>query len=327
MSRSASPWMNCRSPAGRWPQRRCWPATGRRGAAGMNWPWAPAGGLLRAGWTIEKVEGFLRAVYEAAQTDDVEAKLRAVEDTAAKLAAGEQVTGWPTVAEDLRGDGKKVVAQVCRWLGLPQGKAAPTRRQIAAYRPFPLHALPEPLRSLAEQGARSIGCDPAFIALPGLAVLASLVGNTRVIRLKGDWREPSVIWTGTVGDSSTLKSPAYKLVVNPVIKAQMRLLKEYRQEMEHYGEAKARYDRERKQREKDGQVAGDLEKAKEPACPRLVVSDITIERLSEVLEDNPWGSWWPVTSCPVGYTPSPDTRVAAGEVTSRTGWSYTMPAP
>src|SRR5262249_15366477 len=40
---------------------------------------------------------------------------------------------------------------------------------------------------------------------------------------------------------------------------------------------------------KNGQPADDLEKPEEPVCPRLVVSDITIERLSEVLEDNPRG--------------------------------------
>jgi DNA polymerase-1 len=145
------------------------------------------------------------------------------------------------------------------------------------------------MRSLAEQGAKSIGCDPAFIALPGLAVLASLIGNTRVIRLKGDWREPSVVWTGTVGDSSTLKSPAYKLAVSPVVKVQMRLLKEFRQKLDEYSEAKLRYDREKKERDKNGQSTDDLEKPEEPVCHRLVVSDITIERLSEVLEDNPRG--------------------------------------
>jgi DNA polymerase I-like protein with 3'-5' exonuclease and polymerase domains len=264
---------------------RHWPAKGCRHELAL----ALAGGLLRAGWTVGKAQDFLRAVYEAAQTGDIEAKLRAVEDTADKIADGEIVTGWTRVAEDLRGDGKKVVAMVSRWLGLPQGKAAPVRRQIAPYRPFPLHALPEPLRSLAQQGAKSIGCDPAFIALPGLAVLASLIGNTRVIRLKGDWREPSVVWTGTVGDSSTLKSPAYKLAVNPVVKVQMRLLKEYRQRLDEYSEAKQEYDREKKERDKTGQSCDDLEKPEEPVCPRLVVSDITIERLSEVLEDNPRG--------------------------------------
>jgi DNA polymerase I-like protein with 3'-5' exonuclease and polymerase domains len=264
---------------------RHWPGKGVRHELAL----ALAGGLLRAGWSVEKAQRFLTAVYEAAQTGDVETKLRAVEDTAEKIAAGENVTGWPTVAEDLRGDGKKVVAMVCRWLGLPQGKAAPVRRLIASYRPFPLHTLPEPLRSLSEQGARSIGCDPAFIALPGLAVLASLIGNTRVIRLKGDWREPSVVWTGTVGDSSTLKSPAYKLAVNTVVKVQMRLLKEYRQRLEEYTEDKARYDREKKERDKNGHSADDLDRPEEPICPRLVVSDITIERLSEILEDNPRG--------------------------------------
>jgi len=53
---------------------RHWPAKGCRHELAL----ALAGGLLRAGWTTEKTEGLLRAVYETAQTGDVEAKLRAV---------------------------------------------------------------------------------------------------------------------------------------------------------------------------------------------------------------------------------------------------------
>jgi hypothetical protein len=136
---------------------RHWPAQGCRHELAL----ALAGGLLRAGWSVEKTRRFLGAVYEAAQSGDVATKLRAVEDTAEKLAAGGHVTSWPSVAEDLRGDGNKVVAQVCRWLGLLEGKTAKPARQFAPYRPFPTHLLPEPLRSLAEQGSRSAAATPA----------------------------------------------------------------------------------------------------------------------------------------------------------------------
>src|SRR5262249_23643447 len=104
-----------------------------------------------------------------------------------------------------------------------------------------------------------------------------------------DWHEPSVVWAATVGDSSTLKSPALKLATNPAVKVQMRLLREFRQKLADYEAARAKFDREKKQRGKDAQPADDLNKPEEPVCPRPVVSDITIERLSEVLEDNPRG--------------------------------------
>ena len=73
--------------------------------------------------------------------------------------------------------------------------------------------LPAPLAEYVRQCAVALGCDPAFVALPVLAVIASAIGNTRVIRLKRGWDEPAVLWTVIVGDSGTLKSPAYRKAV------------------------------------------------------------------------------------------------------------------
>jgi len=67
------------------------------------------------------------------------------------------------------------------------------------YRPFPVEALPEPVRGFVDAGARAIGCDPSFVALPLLAALASAVGNTRRLRLKRGWLVPPILWTSVVG--------------------------------------------------------------------------------------------------------------------------------
>jgi hypothetical protein len=67
--------------------------------------------------------------------------------------------------------------------------------------PFPTDVLPAIPRDFIRQGARALGCDESFIALPLLAALASAVGNARRIELKRTWREPCVIWAVIVGDS------------------------------------------------------------------------------------------------------------------------------
>ena len=59
-----------------------------------------------------------------------------------------------------------------------------------AYEPFPVDALPDPLRSLAAEGAAAYYVDPSFFALPGLAAAAGLVGTSRSVKLKANWREP-----------------------------------------------------------------------------------------------------------------------------------------
>jgi hypothetical protein len=96
---------------------RYWPNGSRHDAA-----LALSGGLLRAGWTVEAVETFVRAVCAAAQDPEVNDRLRAVADTAAKLDAGGQIlTGWPTLAQLLGDKGRVLVDQVCEWLGITFG--------------------------------------------------------------------------------------------------------------------------------------------------------------------------------------------------------------
>ena len=63
------------------------------------------------------------------------------------------------------------------------------------YQPFPVEALPEPLRAYVTGGAKALGCDPANIALPLLASAGAAIGNTYRVELKSSWREPPIIWT------------------------------------------------------------------------------------------------------------------------------------
>ena len=95
-----------------------------------------------------------------------------------------------------------------------EAKRVPRARALAAYQPFPLAALPAPVDEYVRQGGIALGCDPAFVALPALAVIASCIGNTRTIRLKRGWAEPAVIWSALVADSGTMKSPAYLQAVD-----------------------------------------------------------------------------------------------------------------
>jgi DNA polymerase I-like protein with 3'-5' exonuclease and polymerase domains len=156
------------------------------------------------------------------------------------------------------------------------------------YRPFPVGCLPEPVRSFVAQGAAALGCDVAYLALPALAAVASLIGNTRSIRLKRDWYEPCVVWSGIVGDSGTLKSPALKMVVGPLYKIQRERIDQFRADKEEYQKAKAAYDEGARQAKRDKKTL-DEDPPEEPTLVRLITGDVTIEKLAELLEDNPRG--------------------------------------
>ena len=81
------------------------------------------------------------------------------------------------------------------------------------FRPFPTAVMPEPVREFVMAGARAIGCDESYVALPLLTVLAAAIGNTRRIELKRDWTVPATLWAALVGESGTSKTPAFKLAM------------------------------------------------------------------------------------------------------------------
>lgn len=151
-----------------------------------------------------------------------------------------------------------------------------------SYRPFPVDALPKPLQRFVNEGAQAIGCDEAFIALPALAVAAGLVGTMRFVRLKRTWKEPAVIWAVCVADPSSMKSPAFNLVRWPLIGLQKRLDETYGKHYAAYQEAAEQW------KGADKETRG--EKPEAPSKPEAFISDCTIERLAEILLNNPRGA-------------------------------------
>lgn len=117
---------------------RHWPSKGRRHDAAL----AAAGLLVRGGLDEARAVLLVHQAALAAGDDEASDRKRDVVTTAARLAAGETVTGGPTLAETLRGDGVRVVATLRRWLGLRSGDvdtphctdAGNATRFIAAYR-------------------------------------------------------------------------------------------------------------------------------------------------------------------------------------------------
>jgi hypothetical protein len=150
--------------------------------------------------------------------------------------------------------------------------------------------MPAPLDVYVRECAASLGCDPAYAALPVLSVVASVIGNTRTIQLKRGWQEPCIIWSVIVGESGTLKTPAYLRAVAYLYKVQKRLRTEYKQAVASYLDRMLKWKDEKKEAEKgEGLDPGDP--PEEPALRRVICSDATIERLAEILEDNPRGTF------------------------------------
>jgi hypothetical protein len=196
------------------------------------------------------------------------------------------------------------------WCGLPLGDAGkpadlvPLIERLAQeaepwrpddaddlnFRPFPVDALPQPIRGFVDAGARAIGCDPSYLALPLLTVIASAIGNTRRLELKRGWSAPAIIWGAIVGESGTAKTPAFKLVMRPVRERQRKALERHEQAAKQYEMDLARWEKEMAAWKRDKKVSGDPPKKPDPPqAERFIVSDTTVEALAPILLANPRG--------------------------------------
>jgi len=161
------------------------------------------------------------------------------------------------------------------------------------FKPFPVDALPEPVRSYVVEGAKSIGCDTSFIALPLMAGLAGAIGNTRRIMLKRDWLEPAIVWVAIIGESGCGKTPGFRCALKAVRSRQHQLIKQHEREMREWEERNALYEitlaNWKKVAARSDTPPEQPNAPEKPACPRAWIEDATSEALAELLHQNPRG--------------------------------------
>ena len=153
------------------------------------------------------------------------------------------------------------------------------------FAPFPLGALPEPIRSYVDAGAAALDCDPSFVALPMLSMLAGAVGNTRRVSAKKGWSEPAIIWTAIIGESGTTKSPALDLAREFARRRQADARKLFAAAFEEYQQAKEQH-KIALAEWKDNPERPRPQEPEMPVLERALVDDTTVEALGPILVDN-----------------------------------------
>ena len=156
-------------------------------------------------------------------------------------------------------------------VGRSLAAAVPTNAMEIPYRPFPVEALPQPVRAIVSEASRAIGCDPAAVALPAISGLGVAIGNTRVLLAKNGWRVPPIIWSILAMPSGSQKSPALDITAAYFRKRQGNLQADYRQRLAAENAKKNPKDRV------------DVD-------PKVVwADDTTTEALAAAMETNPRG--------------------------------------
>ena len=164
--------------------------------------------------------------------------------------------------------------------------------------------IPEALRSWVLDTAERFQCPPDYFAAAALVEAGQLLGRKIAIRPKqhDNWYEHANLWGGIVAPPGFMKSPAIREAFHPLFRLERKARTEY-------DDAKrtAEVDREiaesnrtiirNRLRGKD-LTEGDRERLarqlsevtfEEPVCRRYVVNDVTVEKVGELLNQNPNG--------------------------------------
>lgn len=174
--------------------------------------------------------------------------------------------------------------------GAPDRSAAPLAE---TWRTFPLEALPPRMREFVGAAATATNTDPSYAALAALVTAAGCIGNRAAALVRGGWTEPAVLWGAIVGRSGTTKSPVLKLVTRPLVSRLVAERREHAEAAKAHSEEMARWEVElaawkREARERGLRVVPPPPPTA-PVARRLLVSDITLEKLGELLGGNPLG--------------------------------------
>ncbi|MBS0205914.1 MAG: DUF3987 domain-containing protein [Planctomycetes bacterium] len=162
----------------------------------------------------------------------------------------------------------------------PECQSGLVQSPVPDYQPFPVDCFPRPVRDYIAGHAQVLNCDPAVVALPVLAVLASAAGDRR-IQIKQSWTEPANLWTALIADGQTCHAAALQAATAPLVQRESQEFERQRQLMPEYERLMTRYRADLRQARKEQGIEPDR-----PAVPhveRSVAADWTLPSLIRLL--------------------------------------------
>jgi hypothetical protein len=159
---------------------------------------------------------------------------------------------------------------------------------------------PLKLQEWIKHAAQGTGTTIDHVVVPFLGIASSLIGCGRRVMATKAWVEPMSLWINMIGASGTGKSPGMDATRKPLAKIEFdreaeiaEARRAHDEQVERASAAKARWKNEVKEAEKNGTETpprpGDASEPRQFVEPRLYTTDVTIERMTALLQARPQG--------------------------------------
>ncbi|CCH01383.1 hypothetical protein FAES_3375 [Fibrella aestuarina BUZ 2] len=180
-------------------------------------------------------------------------------------------------------------------------KPQPIENHLMPVLPLKPEMIPEPLRPWLCDIAHRMKCPLDFVGASAVVMLSSLIGTRLTIKSKSkdNWTVVPNLWGAVIGGPSAMKTPSVSEVLKPLNRLIAFARAEFEEEIAHYERALVDYEAQKKAYAAQKQ---DMHKGKKidnptpyPEAPkkpkerRYMVNDTTVEKLAELLNENPAG--------------------------------------
>ena len=170
--------------------------------------------------------------------------------------------------------------------------------------PFDAELLPVALRGWVMDIAHRMQCPADFPAVSALVALSSLIGARVVVQPKArdDWQVVPNLWGAVVGRPGVKKSPALSEALKPLNRLQADEFERWQAAHDAWAlDCKVMAMQDDANEKKAKGLAGKdpaaarallepVDTPAEPVARRFIVNDATVEKLGELMQQNPWGT-------------------------------------
>lgn len=180
----------------------------------------------------------------------------------------------------------------------------PLPAALPAVMPFDADLLPEALRGWVMDIAHRMQCPADFPAVAALVAVSSLIGARAVVQPKArdDWQVVPNLWGAVVGRPGVKKSPALSEALRPLNRLQSAEMERWQLSHDAWViDCKVTAMQDDANEKKAKNLAGKdpaaarallepVDTPAEPTARRFIVNDATVEKLGELMQQNPWGT-------------------------------------